>query len=69
MDRIDRLTDKQLLAYALQEIEKLNLLFKQNNMEQYNLAKFRVNQLIAEIKKRKLTLEKDVFIKRILFKE
>lgn len=69
MDRIDRLTDKQLLAYALQEIEKLNLLFKQNNMEQYNLAKFKVNQLIAEIKKRKLTLEKDVFIKRILFKE
>jgi len=67
MDNIEKLTDNQLIDYTLQEIDKLNMLFKQNNVEQYNRTKFIVNKLITEIKKRGLTLEEEMLVKRILF--
>jgi hypothetical protein len=67
MDNIKKLTDNQLIDYALEEINKLNMLFKQNNLEQYNRVKFRVNDIIVEIKKRGLALDEDILVKRILF--
>lgn len=67
MDNIKKLTDNQLIDYVLEEINKLNMLFKQNNLEQYNRVKFRVNDIIVEIKKRGLALDEDILVKRILF--
>ncbi len=69
MNSIKSLTDNQLIDYALEEIDKLNMLFNQNNLEQYNRVKFRVNDIIAEIKKRGLALDEEILVKRILFED
>lgn len=69
MNSIKNLTDNQLIDYALEEIDKLNMLFNQNNLEQYNRVKFRVNDIIAEIKKRGLALDEEILVKRILFED
>lgn len=69
MNRIKSLTDNQLIDYALEEIDKLNMLFNQNNLEQYNRVKFRVNDIIAEIKKRGLALDEEILVKGILFED
>ncbi len=69
MDKVEKLTDGQLIDWILREIDKLNRLFKENNMEQYNRTKFTVNRLIVEAKRRNLSLEKSILVNRILIKD
>lgn len=66
MDRLGKLTDDQLLDRIDKEIDKLNILLDQYNIDQYNRAKFEVNQLIVEAKKRNVNLEKSELINKIL---
>ncbi|NLY77818.1 MAG: hypothetical protein GX080_07005 [Tissierellia bacterium] len=66
MDRLGKLTDDQLLDRIDKEIDKLNILLEQDNIDQYNRAKFEVNQLIVEAKKRNVNLEKSELINKIL---
>lgn len=69
MDKIEGLSDKQLMDRILREIDNLNKLFKENNIDQYNRSKFVVDKLIIEAKRRNLNLDKSILVNRILIKD
>jgi len=69
MDKIEGLSDKQLMDRILREIDNLNKLFKENNIDQYNRSKFAVDKLIIEAKRRNLNLDKSILVNRILIKD
>lgn len=63
------LADEQIVEFTIDEMEKLRLLSGLDDFDQYNRTKLMINQLIKEMKKRNIHMEKTQLAKRILFEE
>lgn len=59
------LTNEQLIDCTIREMDRLKNLSKHRSLSKYNRRKYMVNQLIIEIKRRDLEIEKSLLIKRI----
>ncbi|HSH36544.1 hypothetical protein [Schnuerera sp.] len=62
------LTNDQLIDFTLDEIEKLKVLSNHLDLKEYEKRVSIVNQLIIEVKKRNLSIEKPLLASRILYK-
>ena len=60
------LTNEQLLDFAIEEMDKLKILSYVENMDEYERGASLINQLIIEIKRRKLSLNRQRLCRRIL---
>lgn len=63
------LTDEKLLDFVMQEMDKLKMLFSIGDFEQMEKTIPIVNQLIIEIKRRNIYLEKPLLMKRIFIEQ
>ncbi|HHV39555.1 MAG TPA: hypothetical protein GXX70_08730 [Tepidimicrobium sp.] len=59
------LTNEQLIDCTIREMDRMKNLSKHRSLSKYNRRKYMVNQLIIEIKRRDLEIEKSLLIKRI----
>jgi hypothetical protein len=61
-----RLSNDKLLYDTCKEISKLRSLSNQNNLEEYWKEARIVNDMIIEVKRRNLKLDKETLIRKIL---
>lgn len=62
------LTNDQLMDCTIKELDKLKNLSKDGHLLKYEKRKQIVNQLIVEIKRRNLKIEKPLLVRRIFNK-
>ncbi|NLJ78600.1 MAG: hypothetical protein GX329_04495 [Tissierellia bacterium] len=59
------LTDEQLMDCTIREMDRLKNISRYRNRLRYEKRKHMVNQLIIEIKRRNLEIDRSVLIRRI----
>ena len=59
------LTNEQLLDFTIEEMDKLKVLSKNEDLDRYERGICIVNQLIIEVKRRNLSIKKPLLIRRI----
>lgn len=59
------LTNEQLLDWTIEEIDQLKILDQIKDLNGYKKKVSRVNQLIAEVKRRNISLEGPLLMRRI----
>lgn len=62
------LTNDQLIDLTIKEMDKLKFLSKYGSFSRYDKKKHMVNQLIVEVKRRNLEIEKPLLVRRIFNK-
>lgn len=60
------LTNDQLIDFTIEEMEKLKVLSSIEHIDEYERGAFIVNQLIIEVKRRNLSLNRQRLSRRIL---
>ena len=63
------LTNEQLLDITIEEMDKLKILSKNQDIDEYQKAMDIVNQLILEVKSRNLSIKRPLLVKRIFNKQ
>lgn len=59
------LTNEQLLDFTIEEMDKLKCLSRSEDFDKYERIVFIVNQLIIEVKRRNLSMDKPLLVKRM----
>ncbi len=62
------LTNEQLLDWTIEEIDQLKILEQIKDLNGYKKKVSRVNQLIAEVKRRNISLEGPLLMRRIFIR-
>lgn len=62
------LTNEQLLDWTIEEIDQLKILDQIKDLNGYKKKVSRVNQLIAEVKRRNISLEGPLLMRRIFIR-
>ncbi|MCF6461299.1 hypothetical protein [Clostridium sp. Cult3] len=60
------LTNEQLIDFTIEEMDRLKVLSKGENINEYQKGVSIVNQLIIEVKRRNLSLNRQKLSRRIL---
>lgn len=66
MNILGSLTDDELMNLTLKKVDKLRLLSNSNDIENIRKTKAQLHNLIKEVKRRNIKLDKSIAIKRIL---
>lgn len=59
------LTNEQLLDFTIEEMDKLKCLSRNEDFDKYEIVSFIVNQLVIEVKRRKLSMDEPLLAKRM----
>lgn len=59
------LTNEELIDFTIEEMDKLKILSNLGELDQYERRIIKFNQLIMEVKRRKLSIQKPLLAKRI----
>lgn len=62
------LTNEQLLDWTIEEIDQLKILYQIKDLNGYKKKVSRVNQWIAEVKRRNISLEGPLLMRRIFIR-
>ena len=60
------LTNEELIDFPIEEMDRLEVLSMGENMKEYQKGLFIVNQLIIEVKRRNISLNRQKLSRRIL---